>query len=82
MVSIVRQMPSWNCCGRSQPDGLDRAVPRGAFERQLLRCRRSRLHFMPIYFPHLKSVGRFWGLMYKHITRNRSDEGFAIFRMA
>ena len=43
---------------------------------------RIKLHFVPVYCPHLNPIERLWGLMHKHITHNRCYERFADFRDA
>ncbi len=35
---------------------------------------RSKLHFLPAYCPHLNPIERLWGVMQKHVTRNKSYE--------
>jgi transposase len=32
---------------------------------------RIKLHFIPIYCPHLNPIERLWGLMHRHVTHNR-----------
>jgi transposase len=43
---------------------------------------RIKLHFVPVYCPHLNPIERLWGLMHKHITHNRCYQRFADFRDA
>ena len=33
--------------------------------------RRIKLHFIPIYCPHLNPIERLWGVMHKHVTHNK-----------
>ena len=33
--------------------------------------RRIRLHFIPVYCPHLNPIERLWGAMHKHVTHNK-----------
>lgn len=44
--------------------------------------RRTRLHFIPAYCPHLDAIERLWGLMHKHTTHNRCHATFADFSQA
>ena len=32
---------------------------------------RIRLHFIPVYCPHLNPIERLWGVMHKHVTHNK-----------
>jgi transposase len=43
---------------------------------------RIKLHFIPVYCPHLDPIERLWGLTHKHITHNRCYETFADFSRA
>ena len=40
---------------------------------------RIRLHFIPVYCPHLDPIERLWGLMHRHVTHNECYETFAEF---
>jgi transposase len=40
---------------------------------------RIKLHFIPVYCPHLDPIERLWGLMHKHTTHNRCHATFADF---
>jgi len=40
---------------------------------------RIRLHFVPVYCPHLNPIGRLWGVMHKHVTHNRCHATFKDF---
>lgn len=37
---------------------------------------RIRLHFIPVYCPHLNPIERLWGVMHKHVTHNRCHDSF------
>jgi transposase len=43
---------------------------------------RIKLHFIPVYCPHLDPIERLWGLMHKHVTHNRCHATFADFKAA
>src|ERR1700761_7114843 len=43
---------------------------------------RIKLHFIPIYCPHLDPAERLWGLMHKHVTHNRCHATFVDFKAA
>jgi transposase len=40
---------------------------------------RIRVHFIPVYCPHLNPIERLWGLMHRHITHNRCHPTFKEF---
>ena len=44
--------------------------------------RRIRLHFIPVYCPHLDSIERLWGLMHRHTTHNKCYASFKEFKAA
>jgi transposase len=44
--------------------------------------RRIRIHFIPVYCPHLDPIERLWGLMHRHVTHNRCHPTFAQFKDA
>jgi len=44
--------------------------------------RRVRLHFLPPYAPHLNPTGRLWGVMHRHVRRNRFHADFLQFTEA
>ena len=37
---------------------------------------RIRMHFVPVYCPHLNSIERLWGVMHKNVTHNRCHASF------
>jgi len=43
---------------------------------------RVRLHFLPPYAPHLNPVERLWGVMHRHVRRNRFHADFRQFTEA
>lgn len=43
---------------------------------------RIKLHFIPVYCPHLDPIERLWGLMHRHVTHNRCHPTFAEFKTA
>lgn len=43
---------------------------------------RIKLHFIPVYCPHLDPIERLRGLMRRHITHNRCPPTFAEFKTA
>ena len=43
---------------------------------------RIRLHFVPVYCPHLNPIERLWGLMHRHITHNKCYGTFREFSAA
>ena len=43
---------------------------------------RIKLHFVPIYCPHLNPIERLWGLMHRHTTHNRCYATFKDFSIA
>ena len=46
------------------------------------RGRRIRLHFIPVYCPHLDPIERLWGLMHRHTTHNKCYASFKEFKAA
>ena len=44
--------------------------------------RRIKLHFIPVYCPHLNPIERLWGLMHRHITHNKCYASFREFSTA
>jgi transposase len=44
--------------------------------------RRIKLHFIPVYCPHLDPIERLWGLMHRHTTHNKCYAGLNDFRAA
>jgi transposase len=43
---------------------------------------RIKLHFVPVYCPHLNPIERLWGLMHRHITHNKCYASFKDFSTA
>lgn len=37
---------------------------------------RIRMHFVPVYCPHLNPIERLWGVMHRHVTHNRCHDSF------
>jgi transposase len=46
------------------------------------RGRRIRLHFIPVYCPHLDPIERLWGLMHRHTSHNKCYASFKEFKAA
>ena len=44
--------------------------------------RRIKLHFIPVYCPHLDPIERLWGLMHRHTTHNKCYAGSKEFKAA
>ena len=44
--------------------------------------RRIKLHFIPVYCPHLDPIERLWGLMHRHTTHNKCYAGLNDFKAA
>jgi hypothetical protein len=43
---------------------------------------RIKLHFIPVYCPHLNPIERLWGLMHRHISHNKCYASFKDFSIA
>jgi transposase len=43
---------------------------------------RIKLHFIPVYCPHLNPIERLWGLMHRHTTHNKCYASFKDFSIA
>jgi hypothetical protein len=41
-----------------------------------------KLHFIPVYCPHLDAIERLWGLMHRHTTHNKCYASFKDFKAA
>lgn len=42
--------------------------------------RRIKLHFLPVYCPHLDAIERLWALMHRHTTHNKCYASFTAFK--